>query len=261
VVRIDSKAATVTLEHPGVPDLMPAGVTELPLQPSAGLEAIQVGDVVRFVLAADPESHGLLTVTWLELKRPSDDRRSRLALWLPDPVWLLATVSAVLLAAIGGIAYTGWRSLRALRRTLLTIVSSQDELRHSVRLLVKTLEDIAGVLRHSYLPDLRQRTEAVRAVRTAGGDDASRPSRSPYLFIVRRDDVDIFRSFKERLHAPDIAEVSWDRRAGERRTRTQPMTTERRRRERRGPPPLTWKTFGFVMVRREPPGADAPTDS
>jgi hypothetical protein len=140
-------------------------------------------------------------------------------------------------------------------------VSAQDELRQSVRLLVNALEDIAGVLRHSHLPELRRRTEVVLAVSTAGGGGLPRPSWSPYLFIVQRDQFDIFRSLEECLHAPDIAEVTWDRRTGQRRNRSEPVEPERRSRERRGAPPVTWRAFGFVMVRRGTPRGDAPRGS
>jgi Cu/Ag efflux protein CusF len=253
VAGIDLKAETITLAHSGVPDVMPAGVTEFPLEPSARVEGIRVGDVVRFVLDADVGSHGLLRIAQLELERPSGDQWSRLKRSLLDSPLLLGMLSAVLLVLIGATAYA-WRNHRVLWRTLQTIVSGQDELRQSVRLLVSALEGIAGILQHGYLSEARRRSEVVQALLTAA--DAS-----PYLFIVQRDQLDIFRSLKERLHAPDIAEVIWDRRTRHRRARTEPVSTERRSKERRGPHPPTWRAFGFVMARRRPVRGGTPADS
>jgi Cu/Ag efflux protein CusF len=253
VVGVDLKAETITLAHSGVPDMMPAGVTEFPLDPSARVEGIRVGDVVRFVLDANVGSHGLLRVAQLELEGPSGDQWSRLKRSLPDSLLLLGMLSAVLLVLIGARAYA-WRNRRVLWRTLQTIVSGQDELRQSIRLLVNALEGIAGVLQHGYLSEARRRSEVVQALLTTA--DAS-----PYLFIVQREQLDIFRSLKERLHAPDIAEVIWDRRTRHRRARTEPVTTDRRRRERRLPPAPTWRAFGFVMVRRRPVRGDILADS
>jgi len=85
------------------------------------------------------------------------------------------------------------------------------------------------------------------------GREGTSVTHPPYLLVIRSDEVDIFRAFKERLEAPDLAQVIWDRRTGERRTRNQPVVHDRRRSERCVPPPTTWTTFGFVVARQARP--------
>ncbi len=44
-------------------------------------------------------------------------------------------------------------------------------------------------------------------------------------------------------------DIIWDRRVGERRQRTAPIGIERRRADRRGPPPVSWDALDFVIVK------------
>ena len=65
--------------------------------------------------------------------------------------------------------------------------------------------------------------------------------------IVRRGAAERFRVLQEMFAGEPVA-ILWDRRAGERRQYRAPLTTDRRRTDRRAPPPVTWATLDFVMV-------------
>ena len=83
-------------------------------------------------------------------------------------------------------------------------------------------------------------------------DSASRGAVQPCLAIVRRGETETFRLLKRELEEPepDVVEVIWDRRVGERRTARETAPDDRRFRERRGPLPATWTIFGFVIAVR-----------
>ncbi|HWC04378.1 MAG TPA: hypothetical protein VHF87_16605 [Methylomirabilota bacterium] len=68
------------------------------------------------------------------------------------------------------------------------------------------------------------------------------------LVIVRRGRIDRFEFFHARL-ASEPVRITWDRRVADRRRSKQRMAIERRRGDRRGPPPLTWPAGGFVLAR------------
>ena len=67
------------------------------------------------------------------------------------------------------------------------------------------------------------------------------------LIIVRRGASERFQIVQE-MFAGEAVEPIWDRRRGERRERRDPITAERRRSDRRGPPPVTWTALDFVVV-------------
>ena len=76
-----------------------------------------------------------------------------------------------------------------------------------------------------------------------------------YLAVVARNQPAVFDALKAQLEEPGhvlAVEVIWDRRRGPRRRgerrKQRPPTAGRRQRERRGRPPETWSTLGFVMV-------------
>jgi len=72
----------------------------------------------------------------------------------------------------------------------------------------------------------------------------------PRLVVVQRGES----ALAERLRAlarPGVP-VIWDRRECDRRTAARPAPVDRRRRDRRRPPPATWGVLGFLMVH-EPP--------
>ena len=73
-----------------------------------------------------------------------------------------------------------------------------------------------------------------------------------YLAVVARDRPAVFSALKAPLEEPGHVEVLCDRRGGPRRKgerrKLQASTPGRRQQERRGQPPETWTTLGFVMV-------------
>ncbi len=73
-------------------------------------------------------------------------------------------------------------------------------------------------------------------------------SRVAYLMIVQRGDTERFRflcsTFK---HKP--VEVLWDRRTAERRKVADTPATDRRKVDRRSPPPSSWNNLGFLVAR------------
>ncbi len=66
--------------------------------------------------------------------------------------------------------------------------------------------------------------------------------------IVRRGETELFETLSEHVDALDLAQVIWDRRAGERRRGAQAGGPERRRQERRRPTPPSWETLGFLVA-------------
>jgi len=74
----------------------------------------------------------------------------------------------------------------------------------------------------------------------------------PCYAIVHRDHVEIFQTLKADLEEPDVVEVIWDRRLGERRRLARTQDAERRRGDRRGPLPEMWFSFGFVVAPQVP---------
>ncbi|HEV8674119.1 MAG TPA: hypothetical protein VGX21_08735 [Methylomirabilota bacterium] len=78
-----------------------------------------------------------------------------------------------------------------------------------------------------------------------------------YIAVVRRGETEVYRMLKEYLEARGLAEVIWDRRVADRRLQPDPAAAERRRGERRGPPPgASSRALGFFIARA---GEPAPT--
>lgn len=81
------------------------------------------------------------------------------------------------------------------------------------------------------------------------------------MAIVRRGEVDVFRTLTERIVQSQLAEVIWDRRTTNRRVEPGVESpTERRRQDRRQAPHGTWGTLGFVLTQvagRSLPGLPA----
>lgn len=70
-----------------------------------------------------------------------------------------------------------------------------------------------------------------------------------YIAVVRRGETAVFRALLRSLEAqPGPAQVIWDRRASERRKARRPGSLERRRGDRRTPPPQTWSRRGFFYA-------------
>ena len=68
------------------------------------------------------------------------------------------------------------------------------------------------------------------------------------LVIVRRGASERFQILQETF-AGEPVELTWDRRVGQRRQSRYPITTERRRSDRRGLPPVTWTALDFVVAQ------------
>lgn len=68
------------------------------------------------------------------------------------------------------------------------------------------------------------------------------------LFIVRRDQPDLFEHLRVHFSADPEVQVLWDRRTRERRTESFRITPDRRRGERRGVLPESWSYPGFAFV-------------
>jgi DNA-binding NtrC family response regulator/tetratricopeptide (TPR) repeat protein len=66
--------------------------------------------------------------------------------------------------------------------------------------------------------------------------------------IVRRGEEELFRALEVHGDALHVGGVLWDQRLGERREASRPVPDERRRHERRGTPPPTWDTLGFLLA-------------
>ena len=80
--------------------------------------------------------------------------------------------------------------------------------------------------------------------------DPNRPTQPapPCLVVVRQGERDLFEGLT--AIARDTVTIVWDRRLTERRTASQPATAERRRQDRRQPPPSTW-ALGFLVLQFE----------
>jgi TonB family protein len=80
---------------------------------------------------------------------------------------------------------------------------------------------------------------------------------SASLAIVRRGEWEVFRTLRARAGATGT-EVMWDRRRGERRHAREGAVPERRRADRRRPPPRTWRSLGFALMPHRPDGVPPP---
>lgn len=78
-----------------------------------------------------------------------------------------------------------------------------------------------------------------------------------YIAVVRRGETEIYRLLKEYLEARGVAEVVWDRRAGERRLAAgAPQSLDERRRTDRRRTPVglgTSQALGFFITRAGEP--------
>jgi hypothetical protein len=74
-----------------------------------------------------------------------------------------------------------------------------------------------------------------------------RPARRR-LAVVQRGRPGAYESLERHVSPDDMVHVISDRRLGDRREAAGPALAERRRAERRSPPPATWITRGFLLV-------------
>ncbi len=77
-------------------------------------------------------------------------------------------------------------------------------------------------------------------------------SQGPYVFIVRREQPEVFGTLLEHFAHDRDVRVVWDRREGERRAASTDYAQERRRHDRRGPPPHNWLAQGYILMPPRP---------
>jgi hypothetical protein len=86
---------------------------------------------------------------------------------------------------------------------------------------------------------------------TAQKRSRKRKSAAPIAeLIVRRGALRRFDKLK-RATADLPVSVSWDRRLEDRRTSATDVSRERRRKDRRKPPPFTWDVADFLVVAKQ----------
>jgi Cu/Ag efflux protein CusF len=259
VVAVDPASGTVTLDHAAIPGLLPATRSRFPVSPPGVLAQLRAGERVRFLLAASEESHGLLTVSSL-LPEAAADRT-----WVGLLVPVLSGVAAVAAVVAAALAVALWRDLRALHRRVVALDHEAGmvrrvlgEVQDDSRQVAGALDQIAHTLLVGYIQDLKRR---LTGIARPGGDPATGRSGgepAPRLVIVQRGRTDVLRVMEENAAGPGIR-VIWDRRRTERRMSRRSVALEHRRGERRGAPPETWATLGFLVIpdAGEPVRADA----
>jgi hypothetical protein len=249
VTAVDPGRSTVTIEHGGIPGLLPATESEFPVQ--GVVPGVRPGDRVRFTLGAIDESHGLLTIVSLTPEQA-------VATGWPGRV-LMSVAAALALVAIAAAAAIGvllWRELRAFQRRMVALDREVGMLRglvtdtqDGVRQIARALDEAATVLRVGYVQQLRRQLvpSAAPARPAATGD--TEPGETPgALVVVQRGRGDLYHAVAGGKAGPDLA-VIWDRRRTERRRAARrPSGHERRRTERRGSPAETWTRLGFQLV-------------
>jgi hypothetical protein len=80
-----------------------------------------------------------------------------------------------------------------------------------------------------------------------------------YIAVVRRGESEVYQLLKEYLEARGVAEVVWERRAGDRRfrARASAASAERRGADRRGSPRGAATPLGFFIARAGQPAPRA----
>ena len=249
ILAVDPGRNTVTIQHDGIPGLLPATQSEFPVE--GVVQGVRPGDRVRFTLGAVDESHGLLTIVSLTPESAAE------AGWL-NRVLLSAAVALGLLA-LGGMAATGallWRELRSFQRRMAALDHEVGMLRglvtdtqDGVRQIARALDEAATALRVGYVQQLRRRlAPASSPAKTEIASDKDAGAAADALIVVQRGRGDLYRAVEGGAAGPGLV-VIWDRRRSERRRGARrPAGHERRRTERRGSPTETWTRLGFQLV-------------
>jgi hypothetical protein len=254
LIAVDPGRSTVTIEHGGIPGLLPAAQSEFPVQ--GVVQAVRPGDRVRFTLGAMDESHGLLTVLSLTPESAAGTG------WLDRLLTSAAAALAILaLAAIAAVGVLLWRELHSLRRRMIALDLEVGMLRglvtdtqDGVHQIARALDEAATALRVGYVQQLRRRlVPEASPTKTETAGDKEPGAATGALVVVQRGRGDLYHAVEGGAAGPGLA-VIWDRRRSERRRGARrPTGHERRRTERRGSPPETWTRLGFQLV----PGATA----
>jgi hypothetical protein len=97
---------------------------------------------------------------------------------------------------------------------------------------------------------MRTRSERTLKARPATANDTSDGS-GKTVIRVKRGALRRFDQLKTKSEGLPV-EVTWDRRTSERRAETATEGANRRKKERRQPPPFTWDAAEFVVVGDRP---------
>lgn len=248
IIAVDPGRATLTIDHGGIPGLLPATRSEFPVQGRGVIEGARAGDFVRFTLSAGDDSHGLLAITSLTAESSS------LAAWRDALMMsVLVALALLTLAAVVTVGGLLWRQLRVLQRRVVALDHEAGTLRglvtdtqDGVRQITHALEEAATALRVGYLQELRRRL--IPGSAPPASETAVDRGTSAGLIVVQRGRGDLYRAVERDAAGPGLA-VIWDRRRSDRRrSARRPATPERRQSERRGPPSETWTRLGFQLV-------------
>jgi Cu/Ag efflux protein CusF len=251
VMAVDEGRNTVTIQHSTIPGLLPATRSEFPVRTAGVLQGVHLGDRVRFTLDAADDTHGLLTVLSVAPESTGG------AGWL-DRVMQSAAVALGLLtlAAAAAVGVVLWRNLQILHRRVVALDHEVGTLRglitdtqDGVRQIAKALDDAATALRLGYIQELGRRIGPAAPLAAIESANALAPGESAgAVVVIERGRGALYRAVEGGAAGPGLA-VIWDRRRSERRrSARRPIGHERRRTERRGSPPATWRQLGFQVV-------------
>jgi Cu/Ag efflux protein CusF len=252
IIAVDPERSTVTIEHGGIPGLLPATQSEFPVQSPGAIQRARLGDRVRFTLGARDESHGLLTVVTLTPEAPSPGG------WLDRLLTSVAVALGLLtLATTVGVGIVLWRELQSLHRRVVALDHEAGMLRGLVaetqdwvRQIARALEETATALRVGYLQEIKRRLvpQSAAAVTDAPGGNGSVSA----LVVIQRGRGALYRAVEGGAAGPGLT-VIWDRRRSERRRNGhRPVSQERRQTDRRSAPPESWTRLGFQLVPGSP---------
>jgi Cu/Ag efflux protein CusF len=250
IIAVDPGQHTVTIEHAGIPGLLPATRSEFPVESAGLIQGAHPGDRVRFKLRAGDESHGLLTVVALASDAPAPaGGTDRLLLGIAVALGLLALAGAV------GLGIVLRRELQTLHRRLVALDHEAGMLRGLVsdtqdgmRQIARALEEAASILRVGYIREIQRRLVPRPSPATDAPGAAGTAEPAAALVVVQRGRGELYHAVEGGAAGPGLA-VMWDRRRTERRRNgRRPVGHERRTGERRGSPPETWTRLGFQVV-------------
>ena len=197
VTGVDPGRKTVTLEHAGIPGLLPAALSEFPVAEVSLIRSVRTGDRVRFTLAAPDETHGLLTIASLAPEASASGG------WLERLVPLV--IAALALLALGAVIAVGvvlWRTTQSLHRRVIELNHEMGKLQglvsdtqDGVRQMARALEDTAATLRVGYLRDVRRRMSGAppaSAIGAGGALPAGEPGNT--LVVVQRGRGELYQA-------------------------------------------------------------------
>lgn len=168
------------------------------------------------------------------------------------PLWVMPALWSVSLVVVASAGYALWRELRRIQgrllQALLAAGQARDELRRELAAVARSLEHAAKAPHLWHESELADHGAVRNGTNGNGSNGGHTRRRERQLFVVRRGEVDLFRTLQDHFEEPGLARVVWDRRIGDRRTTARPVEGDQRRRSRRRPPPYTWDKLHFLRV-------------